>query len=62
MFSRENIGDLSLYTEGNQGKTKSWRIKSEKLITSRQICQRFLPYGIQEGQTFATKIQSGGTC
>ena len=27
MFGRENIGKLNLYTEGNQGTIKGWRIK-----------------------------------
>ena len=36
MFGRENIGGLSIYTEGNQGKTKGWQIRLGELISNHQ--------------------------
>ena len=32
VLGKENIGRLSFYTEGNQGKIKGWRIKLDEMI------------------------------
>ena len=67
MFGRENIGKLSLDTEGHHGKTKDWQTRLGELISNHQNlyhksfhCQRFLLYDtIENRQKFTVEKVRG---